>query len=172
VVNISVQGKIREDNPLYHDPFFREFFRFFRWRRKSLSKNSDNLACAPFRTGLQYSALKSVACARDKLRLALKFDGSNSGPETSCAGAMICAQKTEGRTLAEFRSPPASRFQSPIGNAKISQMPTAIENRPADVATTVKIRSSETGASFPMFTSRFYLPRERGRPSNLVQAVI
>ncbi len=26
VVNISVQGKIREDNPLYHDPFFREFF--------------------------------------------------------------------------------------------------------------------------------------------------
>jgi S1-C subfamily serine protease len=81
VVNISVQGKIREDNPLYHDPFFREFFRFFRWRRKSLSKNSDNLACAPFRTGLQYSALKSVACARDKLRLALKFDGSNSGPE-------------------------------------------------------------------------------------------
>lgn len=26
VVNISVQGKIREDNPLYKDPFFREFF--------------------------------------------------------------------------------------------------------------------------------------------------
>jgi len=26
VVNISVQGKIREDNPLYRDPFFREFF--------------------------------------------------------------------------------------------------------------------------------------------------
>jgi serine protease Do len=26
VVNISVQGKIREENPLYHDPFFREFF--------------------------------------------------------------------------------------------------------------------------------------------------
>ena len=26
VVNISVQGKIREDNPLYNDPFFREFF--------------------------------------------------------------------------------------------------------------------------------------------------
>src|ERR1700761_5850523 len=26
VVNISVQGKVREDNPLYHDPFFREFF--------------------------------------------------------------------------------------------------------------------------------------------------
>jgi serine protease Do len=26
VVNISVQGKIREDNPLYHDPLFREFF--------------------------------------------------------------------------------------------------------------------------------------------------
>lgn len=26
VVNISVQGKIREDNPLYQDPFFREFF--------------------------------------------------------------------------------------------------------------------------------------------------
>lgn len=26
VVNISVQGKVREDNPLYQDPFFREFF--------------------------------------------------------------------------------------------------------------------------------------------------
>jgi serine protease Do len=26
VVNVSVQGKIREDNPLYHDRFFREFF--------------------------------------------------------------------------------------------------------------------------------------------------
>src|ERR1051326_442399 len=26
VVNISVQGKVREDNPLYKDPFFREFF--------------------------------------------------------------------------------------------------------------------------------------------------
>jgi serine protease Do len=26
VVNISVQGKVREDNPLYNDPFFREFF--------------------------------------------------------------------------------------------------------------------------------------------------
>ncbi len=26
VVNISVQGKVRQDNPLYHDPFFREFF--------------------------------------------------------------------------------------------------------------------------------------------------
>jgi serine protease Do len=25
VVNISVQGRIREDNPLYHDPLFREF---------------------------------------------------------------------------------------------------------------------------------------------------
>jgi serine protease Do len=26
VVNISVQGKVREDNPLYKDPLFREFF--------------------------------------------------------------------------------------------------------------------------------------------------
>jgi serine protease Do len=26
VVNISVQGKVREDNPLYRDPLFREFF--------------------------------------------------------------------------------------------------------------------------------------------------
>src|SRR5579872_2475543 len=26
VVNISVQGRIREDNPLYQDPLFREFF--------------------------------------------------------------------------------------------------------------------------------------------------
>lgn len=26
VVNISVHGRIREDNPLYRDPFFREFF--------------------------------------------------------------------------------------------------------------------------------------------------
>src|SRR5689334_21433409 len=26
VVNISVHGKVREDNPLYKDPFFREFF--------------------------------------------------------------------------------------------------------------------------------------------------
>jgi serine protease Do len=26
VVNISVHGKVRQDNPLYKDPFFREFF--------------------------------------------------------------------------------------------------------------------------------------------------
>jgi serine protease Do len=26
IVNISVQGRVREDNPLYHDPLFREFF--------------------------------------------------------------------------------------------------------------------------------------------------
>src|SRR3954468_2391113 len=26
VVNISVQGRVREDNPLYQDPLFREFF--------------------------------------------------------------------------------------------------------------------------------------------------
>lgn len=26
VVNISVKGKVRQDNPLYRDPFFREFF--------------------------------------------------------------------------------------------------------------------------------------------------
>src|SRR4029079_14715019 len=26
VVNISVQGKVREDNPLYKDPIFRQFF--------------------------------------------------------------------------------------------------------------------------------------------------
>jgi serine protease Do len=26
VVNISVHGRVREDNPLYRDPFFREFF--------------------------------------------------------------------------------------------------------------------------------------------------
>jgi serine protease Do len=27
VVNISVHGKIREENPLYRDPLFREYFR-------------------------------------------------------------------------------------------------------------------------------------------------
>ncbi len=26
VVNISVRGRVKEDNPLYRDPFFREFF--------------------------------------------------------------------------------------------------------------------------------------------------
>ena len=26
VVNISVQGRVREDNPLYQDPLFRDFF--------------------------------------------------------------------------------------------------------------------------------------------------
>ncbi|MFX9680478.1 trypsin-like peptidase domain-containing protein, partial [Acinetobacter baumannii] len=26
MVNISVQGRVREDNPLYQDPLFREFF--------------------------------------------------------------------------------------------------------------------------------------------------
>ena len=26
VVNIAVQGRIREENPLYQDPFFRQFF--------------------------------------------------------------------------------------------------------------------------------------------------
>ncbi len=26
VVNVSVQGRIREDNPPYNDPLFREFF--------------------------------------------------------------------------------------------------------------------------------------------------
>jgi len=37
VVNISVRGKVRQDNPLYNDPFFREFFDVPRQVEKEVS---------------------------------------------------------------------------------------------------------------------------------------
>lgn len=43
VVNISVQGKIRQDNPLYHDPFFREFFDVPRQLEKEINATGSGV---------------------------------------------------------------------------------------------------------------------------------
>src|SRR5690349_7378990 len=43
VVNISVQGKIREDNPLYHDPLFREFFDVPRHLEKEINATGSGV---------------------------------------------------------------------------------------------------------------------------------
>jgi S1-C subfamily serine protease len=64
VVNISVQGRIREDNPLYQDPLFREFFEvprqveqefsateLRRHRRRSARLRADRQSCGGPRIG-------------------------------------------------------------------------------------------------------------------------
>jgi len=43
VVNISVQGKVREDNPLYKDPFFREFFDLPKQLEKEVSATGSGV---------------------------------------------------------------------------------------------------------------------------------
>ena len=43
VVNISVQGRIREDNPLYQDPMFREFFDVPRQLEKEFSATGSGV---------------------------------------------------------------------------------------------------------------------------------
>src|ERR1041384_5084217 len=43
VVNISVQGKVREDNPLYKDPFFREFFDLPKQLEKEVSASGSGV---------------------------------------------------------------------------------------------------------------------------------
>ncbi|WP_407178365.1 trypsin-like peptidase domain-containing protein [Bradyrhizobium sp. STM 3562] len=43
VVNISVQGRIREDNPLYQDPLFREFFDVPRQLEKEFSATGSGV---------------------------------------------------------------------------------------------------------------------------------
>jgi len=43
VVNISVQGRIREDNPLYQDPLFREFFDVPRQLEKQFSATGSGV---------------------------------------------------------------------------------------------------------------------------------
>ena len=44
VVNISVHGKVREDNPLYKDPLFREFFEIPKQLEKEVSATAHNAA--------------------------------------------------------------------------------------------------------------------------------
>ncbi|MBI5323108.1 trypsin-like peptidase domain-containing protein [Bradyrhizobium sp.] len=43
VVNISVQGRVREDNPLYQDPLFREFFNVPRQLEKEVSATGSGV---------------------------------------------------------------------------------------------------------------------------------
>jgi serine protease Do len=43
VVNISVRGKVREDNPLYKDPVFREFFNMPRQLEKEVSASGSGV---------------------------------------------------------------------------------------------------------------------------------
>jgi serine protease Do len=43
VVNISVHGKVREDNPLYKDPLFREFFEMPRQLEKEISATGSGV---------------------------------------------------------------------------------------------------------------------------------
>src|SRR5690242_20684095 len=43
VVNISVQGRVREDNPLYQDPLFREFFNVPKQLEKEVSATGSGV---------------------------------------------------------------------------------------------------------------------------------
>lgn len=43
VVNISVHGRVREDNPLYRDPFFREFFDVPKQLEKEISATGSGV---------------------------------------------------------------------------------------------------------------------------------
>src|SRR6476620_8640871 len=43
VVNISVHGKVREDNPLYKDPLFREFFEMPKQLEKEISATGSGV---------------------------------------------------------------------------------------------------------------------------------
>jgi S1-C subfamily serine protease len=43
VVNISVHGKVREDNPLYKDPLFREFFEMPKQFEKEISATGSGV---------------------------------------------------------------------------------------------------------------------------------
>nr|WP_312018209.1 trypsin-like peptidase domain-containing protein [Bradyrhizobium semiaridum] len=43
VVNISVHGRVREDNPLYRDPFFREFFDIPRQVEKEVNSTGSGV---------------------------------------------------------------------------------------------------------------------------------
>ena len=43
VVNISVHGKVREDNPLYKDPLFREFFEMPKQLEKEVSATGSGV---------------------------------------------------------------------------------------------------------------------------------
>lgn len=43
VVNISVQGRVREDNPLYQDPLFREFFNVPRQLEKEVNATGSGV---------------------------------------------------------------------------------------------------------------------------------
>lgn len=49
VVNISVQGRIREDNPLYRDPIFREFFAMPRQIEKEVKATGSGVIVDPQR---------------------------------------------------------------------------------------------------------------------------
>src|SRR6478672_7070920 len=43
VVNISVQGRVREDNPLYKDPVFREYFDLPKQLEKEVSASGSGV---------------------------------------------------------------------------------------------------------------------------------
>ena len=43
VVNISVHGKVREDNPLYKDPLFRQFFDLPKQLEKEISATGSGV---------------------------------------------------------------------------------------------------------------------------------
>ena len=49
VVNISVQGRVREDNPLYQDPLFREFFNVPKQLEKEVNATGSGVIVDPQR---------------------------------------------------------------------------------------------------------------------------
>lgn len=49
VVNISVQGRVREDNPLYQDPLFREFFNVPKQLEKEVNATGSGVIVDPTR---------------------------------------------------------------------------------------------------------------------------
>jgi serine protease Do len=78
VVNISVQGKIREDNPLYHDPFFREFFDVPKQLEKEINATGS---------GVIVDAQKGYVLTANRGRASLAGANQNKGRKEVCSEA-------------------------------------------------------------------------------------
>ena len=88
VVNISVQGKVREDNPLYKDPFFREFFDLPKQLEKEVSASRlrrDRRRAARLRAHQQSRGRQCHGAddAKDRRKFTAKLVGTRSRRPTS-----------------------------------------------------------------------------------------
>jgi len=108
VVNISVQGRVREDNPLYQDPLFREFFNVPKQLEKEVNATGSGVIVDAQR-GYVLTANHVVANAaavqirtKDGRKFKLKLPGLTQRPDP---------QATEERGSAE---PPRDDPRPPI----------------------------------------------------------